>query len=206
MPFVFISSKVSCSLRHRFDYITHFNIFLLCIFISVILVAKYRKVLPLKATGIFFIGASAAGGQTGQRKPWSGPNHHWEIHFPPQVQKGRSGDSLAPSWIKYTFLMWYGKGEELKMRKKGIAKGSSRLKGSKIRNEGHVCHCSSKVKLISVARLARQGCSVHSSRRCMTHPAVCRYVRGMNLKKRLCQIWPKYSECKIIWYILSEQE
>lgn len=135
MSFVFISSKVSCSLRHRFDYITHFNIFLLCIFISVILVAKYRKVLPLKATGIFFIGASAAGGQTGQRKPWSGPNHHWEIHFPPQVQKGRAGDSLAPCWIKYTFLMWYGKGEELKMGKKGIAKGSSRLKGSKSKDE-----------------------------------------------------------------------
>lgn len=34
-------------------------------------------------------GASAAGGQTGQCKPWSGPDHHREIHIPPQVQKGR---------------------------------------------------------------------------------------------------------------------
>lgn len=34
-------------------------------------------------------GAPAAGGQAGQCKPWSGPDHHREIHVPPQVQKGK---------------------------------------------------------------------------------------------------------------------
>lgn len=33
-------------------------------------------------------GAAAAGGQAGQREPGCRPEHHREIHLPPQVQEG----------------------------------------------------------------------------------------------------------------------
>lgn len=59
--------------------------------------------------------------------------------------------------------------------------------------KGHDSRSSSKVKVISISRLVRQVCSVHNSKHRMTHPAVCRYVRGMNLKNHLHWIWPKYS-------------
>lgn len=67
---------------------------------------------------------------------------------------------------------------------------------------------SSKVKLISVDRLARQVCSVPNWRQEMTHPAVCRYVRGMNLKTRRHRLWPRFSRkgCQIICHTASERK
>lgn len=52
--------------------------------------------------------------------------------------------------------------------------------GVGVQEKGQDACRSSKVNLISLCRLMKPSCSIHTSGRGMTHPAVCRYERAMN--------------------------
>lgn len=93
MTFVFIWGRCNCFLSGSFlfleapgllFYIQIFHTSLIFVFQSFFYRNPFSQIHFQTCTYIIsFIGASAAGGQTGQCKPWSSPNHHREIHFPP---------------------------------------------------------------------------------------------------------------------------
>lgn len=114
--------------------------------------------------------------------------------FPHKYKKVKWSTFLLACWATDLFDV---RNKSSYMWKTGLEKGQRWVERIKEWRWGwkevHDSRSSSKVKLISVNRLVRQVCSVHNSRQGMSHPAVCRYVRGMNLKNRLHWIWPKYS-------------